>query len=127
MAIDVIEVEVTPLAEVLEVQIPGIPGPKGVSGDVAAQSQLDTLDARATSLEGQSGSITVPTADDFRSDYESVTLSPALEDTSYIVLADVSDPELMGEAVAYDLATNGFKMRVSGSGGGTIKWRLLPL
>lgn len=127
MAIDVIEVEVTPPAELIEVQIPGLPGAKGEPGDVASQSQLDDLDARATSLEGRSGSITVPTADDFRSDYESVTLSPALADTSYIVLANVSDPDLMGEAVAYDLATNGFKMRVSGSGGGTIKWRLLPL
>jgi hypothetical protein len=127
MAIDVIEVEVTPLAETIEVQVPGIPGPKGDPGDVAAQAQLDALDARSTALEGQSGSVTIAAADDFRSDYESVTLSPAMPDTDYVILTDVSDPELMGDAVAYDLATNGFKLRVTGSGGGTVTWRLLPL
>jgi hypothetical protein len=122
MAIDTIVVEVTPLAETIEVQIPGIPGP------AAHQDEIDDLGGRTTALEGQSGSVSVAMdTDDFRSDYESVTLSPAMPDTNYIILTNTSDPELMGDAVAYDLATNGFKLRVTGSGGGTVTWRLLPL
>lgn len=121
MAIDVIAVEVTPQVETVEVQIPGIPGP------AAHQDEIDALDARATSLEGQSGTVSILESEDFRSDYESVTLSPARADTNYIILTDVSDPTTMGEAVAYDLATNGFKLRVTGSGSGTVTWRLLPL
>jgi hypothetical protein len=121
MAIDTIVVEVTPLADTIEVQIPGTPGP------AAHQDEIDDIDSRATALEGQSGAVVVAAADDFRSDYESVTLSPTMPDTNYIILTDVSDPELMGDAVAYDLATNGFKLRVTGSGGGTVAWRLLPL
>jgi hypothetical protein len=33
----------------------------------------------------------------------------------------------MGEAVVYDRAVNGFKLRVTGSGGGDVVWKLYAL
>lgn len=67
-------------------------------------------------------------SDDFRSDFVSVSLSPAMPTTDYRVLVepdDDTDPERLGQIVPYDRTLNGFKIRVTGSGGGTVRWAVL--
>ena len=59
-----------------------------------------------------------------RTDYQSVSFSE-LSNANYSVVLEVSDPEGMGQAVAYDKAVNGFKIRITGTGAGTVKWKVI--
>jgi len=77
----------------------------------------------------QAGTATFDSVDgDFRSDFVSVSLSPAMPTIDYRVLVEAADgtnPEELGQIIPYDRALNGFKIRVTGSGGGTVRWAII--
>lgn len=61
--------------------------------------------------------------------FASVALSPARADTSYSVEAMVTSADdfgAVGQVIAYDLATNGFKLKVTGSTDNIgVRWRIV--
>lgn len=61
---------------------------------------------------------------DFRADYQSITFTDAFADADYRLLFEVEsgDPEFIGEIVPYDRTDAGCKVRLTGSGDGTIRW-----
>jgi hypothetical protein len=98
----------------------------------AALSAIGTVaqDARLVrDVYAQEGVVTFAAASDqdFRTDFASVSLDASLPHAEYVVVCMTSDPAGMGEAVVYDRAVNGFKLRVTGSGGGDVVWKLYAL
>lgn len=86
-------------------------------------SQVDSVNNIIPNMPN--GSVTFSeVSGDERTDYQSTSFSD-LANANYSVILEVSDPESMGDAVAYDKAVNGFKIRITGSGGGEVKWKVV--
>ena len=61
-----------------------------------------------------------------RDDFESLSFDPAFDDSEYQVTferPDSIEAQRLGDIVVYDKAPNGCKVRTTGSGGGTVRWK----
>lgn len=88
--------------------------------------------ALESAISYQHGTVSFGAASDpdFRSDFASVSLSPELPSSDYRVHVEPdagSSWRDLGEVEAYDYATNGFKLRCTGSGGGTVRWSVIDI
>jgi|GEM_PF-7075946 len=110
----------------------GVPYSGSAPGsDVAAA--LNALHAQTAEQPViRQGAVTIsPSSDTWqRTDFENVSLSPALPDGNYRVLFEYPNDaaaQSIGNFIAYDKAGNGFKVRATGSAGGTVLWSAIQL